>query len=74
MMSKMKTIFKEKGILSDEEIKRYRESAEIEETYYYGELGKVRGYIFLGVTISFEGYRVLWFKKGKRLVAVFIDW
>jgi|GEM_PF-5531214 len=44
-----------------------------EEIYYYGELERAKGAILTDIETSFEGYRVLVFKRGKRKIKVFID-
>ena len=46
---------------------------EPDEVFYYGELDRVVGAVFIGMKNSFEGYRVLYFKRGRKVIAVFID-
>jgi len=64
----------ERGDPIMDKIKKYREKGFEEETYWYGELERAVGGIFLGVTLSFEGYRILWFVRGRKIISVFIDW
>ena len=45
-----------------------------DEISYYEELEKIKGSILIGVTKSFWGYRVLWFKRGNKTIGVFIDY
>jgi len=44
-----------------------------EEVYYYGELEKAYGAILVDVETSFEGYRILVFRRGRKTIRVFID-
>lgn len=43
------------------------------ETFWWGELDKVIGWILVRIEYSAEGYRILVFKRGKKTRRVFID-
>jgi hypothetical protein len=50
-----------------------RTKIKADKTYYYRiDLDKVKGAVFIGWSTSVEGYTILYFKRGKQTIAVFL--